>query len=103
MNIDISLLFEETKLNMKTLITIQPLAPLSMVNSMPGSYYKTERIPTKFMLCGLFENTLGFHISHKDRKAIRKNLKQHFERKLKINFPDEKSACWLPSTCASSL
>lgn len=88
---DMNLLFVEPKLDVKTLVTIQPLAPLSMVNSIPGSYYKTERFPTKFMLCGLFENILGFHFSDKDRRAIRNKLKQHLKREFKITFPDDKS------------
>jgi CRISPR-associated protein Cas5 len=91
MSIDISLLFEEAKLNKKAVLTIRPLAPLSMVNSIPGSYYKTEHFPTKFMLCGLFENILGLHFSDKDRRAIRNKLKQQFKREFKLPFPEDKS------------
>ncbi len=91
MSTDISLLFDEPRLVEKALLKVQPLAPLSMVNSLPGSYYKTEHAPTKFMLCGLFENVLGFHFSHEDRQAIRRDLRRHFQRKFKIEFPDHES------------
>jgi len=92
MEINIGYLFKEPKLDTKALMTITPLAPLSMVTSMPGSYYKTEKIPTKFMLAGLFENILGWHLSDKDRKSIRKDLKQHYKKKLKLEYTDDKSA-----------
>ncbi|MDW8464738.1 MAG: hypothetical protein RML35_00655 [Chloroherpetonaceae bacterium] len=66
--VDISLLFEEPKLDKTVCLIVQPLAPLSMVSVLPGSYYKTERVPTKEMLCGLFENLLGWHFSEEDSK-----------------------------------
>lgn len=91
MDIDLSFLFEEPTLDNKALLIIQPLAPLSMVNSMPGSYYKTEHAPTKFMLCGLFENVLGFHFSDEGRRTIRKDVKKHFTKKLKATFPEDES------------
>jgi CRISPR-associated protein Cas5 len=95
---DISLLFDKPDLSKKALLVIEPLAPLSMVNSMPGSYYKTEHVPTKQMLCGLLENMLGFHFSHEHRTAIRKKLKQHF-KKLKLDFPEDESLVgFLPVT-----
>ena len=76
MEIDISLLFEEPKFDAIVILTIQPLAPLSMVNNLPGSYYKTESIPTKFMLSGLFENLLGWHFSKEDRMKIFREMKK---------------------------
>jgi len=91
MSIDIGFLFEEPKLDKTVLLTIQPLAPLSMVNSMPGSYYKTEHAPTKFMLCGLLENVVGLHLSHEHRRDVRRDLKRHFKRTWKVEFPDEES------------
>jgi CRISPR-associated protein Cas5 len=55
-------------------VEIQPLAPLSMVSELPGPYYKTLKFPDKKMLCGLFENILGWHIDIADRKQIFKEL-----------------------------
>jgi CRISPR-associated protein Cas5 len=91
MDIDLSFLFEEPKLDMSALLNIQPLAPLSMVNSMPGSYYKTEHAPTKFMLCGLMENVLGLHVSDSDRQKVRRDVKRHLKKMWKVEFPDEQS------------
>jgi CRISPR-associated protein Cas5 len=86
MSVDITLLFEEPKLDASAMLVIKPLAPLSMVSCLPGAYYKTERVPTKSMLCGLFENLLGWHFSTKDRanifKEMQKNHKKRFEKKI---------------------
>lgn len=70
MNIDISLLKEKPELTEKVLLRITPLAPLSMVAEMPGTFYKTMRRPDKRMLCGLMENALGWHLSWTDRENI---------------------------------
>lgn len=81
-NINISILKEVPNLTESMKLKIEPLAPLSMVNDLPGSFYKSLTHPTKKMLCGLFENLLGWHIDiadrieiHKDLKKIRKNQK----------------------------
>lgn len=55
-------------------LKIFPLAPLSMVSSMPGGHYKTLKEPTNMMLSGLFENILDLHLSVADRKSIRKKI-----------------------------
>lgn len=86
MEIDIKYLFEPPDLTKYVFLTIQPLAPLSMVNSLPGSYYKTEHVPNKLMLCGLFENILNLHISEKDRIMIQKKIKNHYKKKYKQNY-----------------
>jgi CRISPR-associated protein Cas5 len=91
MKLNIDFLLEPPNLTRNVLLTILPLAPLSMVNSMPGSYYKTEHIPDKFMLCGLFENILNLHLSENDRNAIRKKIKGHYKKKYKIDYHLEAS------------
>ncbi len=91
MEIDISLLFEEPKFDAIVILTIQPLAPLSMVNNLPGSYYKTESIPTKFMLSGLFENLLGWHFSKEDRMKIFREMKKVHKKKFKQEREKEES------------
>jgi CRISPR-associated protein Cas5 len=91
MKIDISLLFKKPELDGSVMLIIQPLAPLSMVSSLPGSYYKTERIPTKFMLSGLFENLLGWHFSKEDRAKIFKEMKKLHKKKFKQELEKEES------------
>lgn len=91
MEIDISLLFEEPMLDAIAILKIQPLAPLSMVNNLPGSYYKTESIPTKFMLSGLFENLLGWHFSKEDRAKIFKEMKKKHKKNFKQELEKEES------------
>jgi CRISPR-associated protein Cas5 len=71
---DISILRKAPKIDSSNVLEIQPLAPLSMVNELPGTYFKTLKMPDKKMLCGLFENILGWHIDIADRKQIFKDL-----------------------------
>lgn len=73
-NLDLSILEKVPEPNLKVILEIEPLAPLSMVSELPGSYYKTLKSPDKKMLCGLFENILGWHIDLADRKSIIKEL-----------------------------
>lgn len=76
-NIDISILKEEPSLDMKAQLIIEPLAPLSMVSDLPGSYYKSRKAPSKKMICGLIENVLGWHFSAKTRISIINQIEQH--------------------------
>lgn len=73
---DLSILFEPIELTKSVKLEIEPLAPLSMVSTMPGSYYRSLRSPTKYMLCGMLENLLGWHFSEEDRKELRKKIKK---------------------------
>jgi CRISPR-associated protein Cas5 len=83
----------ETKLNFDFLLhpadfsaraklAIEALAPLSMVASLPGKYYRSQREPTAQMLYGLIENALGWHISDVERKELERKLKNKFQREL---------------------
>lgn len=56
-------------------LLIEPLAPLSMISELPGSYYKTLKIPNKKMICGLLENIIGWHFDLPDRIKISKDIK----------------------------
>lgn len=89
---NIELLKKQPSLNKNIKLIIEPLAPLSMVSDLPGTYYKVQEIPDKFKLAGLFENILGWHFSKKDREAVLKQMKtfhrKEFEDK---NFEIEKS------------
>ena len=81
--IDLSILKKIPELNTKVILEIEPRAPLSMVSELPGSYYKTLKVPDKKMLCGLFENLLGWHIDLADRKEITKDLSKLREKQAK--------------------
>jgi len=83
--LDISILEKIPGPNLKVILEIEPLAPLSMVSELPGSYYKTLKSPDKKMLCGLFENILGWHIDLADRNAIIKDLSILRKKKKKKN------------------
>jgi CRISPR-associated protein Cas5 len=72
--IEISILQKVPELSCCSTLEIRPLAPLSMVSELPGTYYKTLKIPDEKMLCGLFENILGWHIDIADRQQIFKDL-----------------------------
>lgn len=74
--IDISLLTETPVFSSVAILTIDALAPLSMVAKMPGKYYRSQSAPTNDMLYGLLENALGWHISEKDRSEIIKSLQK---------------------------
>lgn len=80
MNIDVSILRRIPQLDVKAQLVIEPLAPLSMVAYIPGAYYKTVQIPTKKMLCGIFENVLGWHFTLEVRKEIRKDMKESYKK-----------------------
>lgn len=73
---DINIIKQKPELTEKIKLIIQPLAPLSMVSDIPGTYYKTENRPDKYKICGLFENILGWHFSANDRNKINKELKK---------------------------
>src|SRR5690606_15155987 len=73
----------------------EPLAPLSMVSDLPGSYYKTLRSPSKKMLCGLFENILGWHIDESDRAKLIKTIKK-IRKKQKKEFPITDGSSYQP-------
>lgn len=73
-NINISILGKIPEINNNAIVEIHPLAPLSMTGELPGSYYKSLKIPNKKIVCGLFENLLGWHLSEIDRKSIIKEI-----------------------------
>lgn len=87
--IDISILKKVPELNTKVILEIEPLAPLSMVSELPGSFYKSLKSPDKKMLCGLFENILSWHIDIADRKLIQKDIIK--ERQKGTKSREEKS------------
>lgn len=82
--IDISILFEKPDFAKSAILWIEPLAPLSMVVSMPGSYYRSQGEPSSFMIYGMLENMLGWHFDERIRREILKRMKAEFSKKFKI-------------------
>jgi CRISPR-associated protein Cas5 len=81
MKLDLNFLLHPPNFSARAILTIEALAPLSMVTSMPGKYYRSQPEPTPEMLYGLLENALGWHVADKERNELRKKL----ERKLNQN------------------
>ncbi|MEM6766678.1 MAG: type I-PGING CRISPR-associated protein Cas5p [Bacteroidota bacterium] len=92
MTLDISILFDEPILDVEASLEVEALAPLSMVSTLPGSYYKCVDSPTKQQLAGALENVLGWHIGNKDRKEIRKRMKKHLKKNYRYELTDNPSA-----------
>ena len=59
MNLNLDFLLEPPVFSARGKLTIEALAPLSMVSSMPGKYYRSQPEPTDAMLYGMLENALG--------------------------------------------
>lgn len=92
MQTDIRILFSKTlEQAVEALLTIEPLAPLSMVSTMPGSFYKTLGEPSDFNIWGAIENVLGWHFDEDTRKAVRKKILSHSQKK-KHDNPDIKTS-----------
>jgi len=93
--IDISLLFERPNFNITFILEITPLAPLSLVSSMPGSYYRSMREPTEYMICGMLENVIGWHFDENDgkvRSKILRKIANYYERNYGIQL-EYKNKC----------
>ena len=80
---ELNILEKRPELNERVRLIIEPLAPLSMVSDLPGTYYKVQETPDKFKLAGLFENILGWQFGKKTRQDILKDLKKHYKKKFK--------------------
>lgn len=81
--INIESLFELPTFEEEAIVFIKPLAPLSLVGSIPGSYYKSLDEPTLVMIYGMLENMLGWHFSDEIRKKIIKETQNYQKKKLK--------------------
>lgn len=76
MNLDLSFLLNPPEFNVKAKLIIDALAPLSMVTSMPGKYYRCQPEPTHEMLWGMLENALGWHLCESERNALLKKIQK---------------------------
>ena len=92
MKINLDIIFQKPVLEKRIKLIILPLAPLSMVSDIPGTYYKSQEIPDKYKLCGLFENILGWHFDKGDRIAIQKKLKEFNKKVLKNTLYENSEA-----------
>ena len=60
------------------LLSLEALTPLSLVDQMPGKFYRSQQTPSTVKILGLLENALGWHLSEADRKsAIKDLIKRH--------------------------
>lgn len=83
MKLDLSFLLQPPDLSVRAVLTVDALAPLSMVTSMPGKYYRSQPEPTDEMLYGLLENALGWHITGKT-DVVRDRLVKELARRHKV-------------------
>jgi CRISPR-associated protein Cas5 len=82
MKLDLSFLLEPPDFSARAMLIVDALAPLSMVTSMPGKYYRSQPEPTDAMLYGLLENALGWHIADSERKLLIKKIEKKFSMKV---------------------
>lgn len=80
-SIDLSFYLEPPDLKISGELEITALAPLSMVSSQPGAYFRTESAPTDDMLYGLLENVLGWHFDEKLRRELAKSLAKQAKKR----------------------
>ncbi|MBC6995155.1 hypothetical protein QWY85_05495 [Neolewinella lacunae] len=72
--LDLSFYLEPPELTVEGILEITALAPLSMVASQPGTYFRTALKPPVHMVYGMIENALGWHFVPDLRKEILKGL-----------------------------
>lgn len=94
--IDLAVLQKIPHKIVKNKLVVEPLAPLSMVSEMPGSFYKTLNVPSKKMICGLIENVLGWHIDWRDRKVIQQDIKELRKRQKAVYSNEAKGSTYIP-------
>lgn len=94
MKTDLSFFVEPPELKAKATLEVRALAPLSMVSSQPGSYFRSEITPTAYMLYGLLENALGWHFEDKLRRTLFKALQKQAKKKYG-KHPDYSNSDWL--------
>lgn len=81
MKLDLNFLLDPPDFATRAILTIEAVAPLSMVASMPGKYYRSQPEPTDAMLYGLLENALGWHVADSERKVLIRKLEQRLGAK----------------------
>jgi CRISPR-associated protein Cas5 len=98
--IDLSFFLDPPERTVRGVLTIEALAPLSMVSAQPGSYYRSSPAPTDVMLYGLLENALGWHLDAATRKTLFKTLQK--QAKQIHGKSGWKDSAWLSTTPTGS-
>ncbi|NME67359.1 type I-PGING CRISPR-associated protein Cas5p [Flammeovirga aprica] len=83
--VDIKLLFEAPEKVISGKLHIRPLAPLSLVTSMPGAYYRSQSAPSNYMIYGMLENLFGWHFHSDIRSNLLKKIKKELKKKYKYD------------------
>lgn len=78
---DLSFLLDPPDLTARAVLTVEALAPLSMVAELPGHYFRSQPAPTDAMLLGLFENALGWHFDDATRRDALKTLAKEAKKR----------------------
>jgi CRISPR-associated protein Cas5 len=84
---DLSFFLEPPALDAAAVLHVEALAPLSLVASQPGQFYRSQAAPTEPMLYGLLENALGWHFDASTRKALLKGLREQAKEALSEGHP----------------
>ncbi len=100
-NIDLSFFLEPPVLSTAALLTIEALAPLSMVPAQPGAYYRSQAHPTDAMIYGMLENALGWHFGEKERSTMLSELRKVAAKNYKKQS-EWKESDWLAGKSISS-
>lgn len=77
---DLSFFLDPPTLDASGVLHVEALAPLSLVASQPGQFYRSQPAPTEPMLYGLIENALGWHFDEAGRKGLLKNLRRQAKK-----------------------
>ena len=95
-NLDFSFFLEPPELSVLGILRVEALAPLSMVVAQPGAYYRSQSAPSDYMLYGLLENALGWHldVSSFSREDLLKSLRSK-AKKLLDKKSEWKDSDWL--------
>ncbi len=101
MKLDLSFFLEPPEMTQQATLEITALAPLSMVSSQPGTYFRSEVTPTNHMILGLIENALGWHFEDSLRRDLFKSLQKKAQKKHRKN-PDYAQSAWLQAKPESS-
>ncbi len=76
MKLDLSPLKAPPDFSARGILSVEALAPLSLVAKIPGKYYRSQPQPSETMLLAMLENALGWHIGEKERNPILKKLEK---------------------------
>ncbi|TXB62832.1 type I-PGING CRISPR-associated protein Cas5p [Phaeodactylibacter luteus] len=87
----IEYLFSQTEFSKQFRLSVELLSPISMVSQLPGSYYRSDRLPGKLQLAGLFENVMGLHFPPQLRKQLFKTLVKAWKKQHKVELSPESS------------